>query len=108
MKRKSAKIPDNAICSCVEECAEKMLILSDPTRLKIIRVLLTKTLSVGEIAGITSLDLKRISHHLGIMKLSGLVESKREGRNRVYKISSKILSSSGIDLGCCSINFRKI
>ena len=102
--------PENTdgLCSCVEECAEKMLILSDPTRLRIIRVLLKTPLNVGEISDLTSLDIKRISHHLGIMKLSGLVEAKKEGRTRVYRISSKISSGTGIDLGCCKINFRPL
>ena len=108
MLRKNAKETDNRMCSCVEECAEKMLILSDPTRLRIIRILLKKPLNVGEISKLTSLEVKRISHHLGIMKLSGLVEAKREGRNKVYKINSKISVGSGIDLGCCHINFRPL
>ena len=96
------------MCTCVEECAEKMLILSDPTRLKIIRVLLKKPLNVGEISKITDLEIKRVSHHLGIMKLSGLVKAKRDGRTKVYKINSGISSGYGLDLGCCQISFRPI
>ena len=108
MQKKKKDTPIIGMCTCVEECAEKMLILSDPTRLRIIRVLLKKPLNVGEISKFTSLEVKRISHHLGIMKLAGLVVSRREGRTKVYKINSKVSAGYGLDLGCCHISFRTI
>ncbi len=99
------KAPNTGICLNPDDCAEKMMVLSDPSRLRIIRSLLSGSQNVGEIARLTNLDLHRVSHHLGIMRMVGLVESKRQGRNIIYNISRRVLTKGGIDLGCCIIQF---
>lgn len=99
------KRPSTGMCLTQDEGAEKMMILSDPSRLRIIRFLLKGGHNVGEIAQAVNLNVHRVSHHLGIMRLVGLVEAKRQGRNVVYSIRQGVVKGEGIDLGCCTIQF---
>ena len=59
--------------------------LSDKTRRKIISLLKIKDLSAGEISDNFSLSKPTISHHLAILKESGIVDSKKEKNNIIYK-----------------------
>jgi len=102
------KTPNTGMCLNPDECAKAMMTLSDPTRLRIIRTLLDNKRNVSEIAKITSLNIHRVSHHLGIMRLVGLVEPSRHGRNIVYNINPRISTKQGLDLGCCYITFRRL
>ena len=102
----SEKIPDTGMCLNPDECAKAMMTLTDSNRLRIIRALLVSRRNVGEIAKITGLNIHRVSHHLGIMRLVGLVEPSRQGRNIVYNINPSILTKHGVDLGCLCITFR--
>ncbi len=104
----SEKTPDSGMCLNPDECAKAMMTLSDPTRIRIIRTLLGSRHNVGEIAKITGLNTHRVSHHLGIMRMVGLVEPSRQGRNIVYDISPRISTKQGLDLGCCYITFRRL
>lgn len=102
------KAPATGMCLNPDDCAEKMMVLSDPSRLRIIRLLLSGGNNVGEIARLINLNVHRVSHHLGIMRMVGLVEPNRQGRNISYNISRRILTKNGIDLGCCIIQFRAL
>lgn len=85
-----------------------MKVLADPNRIRIIRALIGGSRNVSEISEITGLDVHRISHHLGRMRLAGIVACTREGRNIIYSIHSRIASESGLDLGCSQIVFRPL
>ncbi len=92
------------------ECARILKALGDESRLKIVRLLLQGEKSVSEI--VQSLDIiqPQASHHLSILRSSGLVSTRREG-NRIinfinpgkYSLKKK---KTGINLGCCSIDFN--
>jgi ArsR family transcriptional regulator len=103
------RAPSSGMCLNPDDCAEKMMVLSDSSRLRIIRSLLSGGHNVGEIAKAVNLSVHRVSHHLGIMRLVGLLEAKRQGRNVIYSIRQRIfLKNKGIDLGCCTIHFRAL
>jgi ubiquinone/menaquinone biosynthesis C-methylase UbiE len=63
--------------------------LSDPTRLRIVRLLERSELSVNELQEITRMGQSRISTHLGLLQESGLLESRREGKRAFYHINSQ-------------------
>jgi DNA-binding MarR family transcriptional regulator len=105
---KQEKAPKAGMCLSPEECSGAMRLLSDPCRIRIVRALFNGRNNVGEIAKLTGIDTHRVSHHLGIMRLSGLVEARRSGRNVVYNVSERVLGKGGLDLGCCSIAFRAL
>lgn len=94
-----------------DECAKILKALGDESRLKIFRLLLQEERSVSEI--VRSLDIlqPQASHHLSILRSSGLVGTRREGNKIInfihpgkYRLTRKEI---GVHLGCCSINFGK-
>ncbi|WP_394729716.1 ArsR/SmtB family transcription factor [Altererythrobacter sp. GH1-8] len=53
--------------------------LADPTRLRILRLLGTMELAVGELAQVLGQSQPRVSRHVGILCDAGLAERRREG-----------------------------
>lgn len=53
--------------------------LADPTRLRIMRLLGSMELAVGEIAQVLGQSQPRVSRHIGILCDAGLLERRREG-----------------------------
>lgn len=64
--------------------------LSDPTRRKILELLQNKLLNAGEIADYFQITKPSISHHLTILKNSGLIIDERKGQNIVYSIDMTV------------------
>jgi ArsR family transcriptional regulator, arsenate/arsenite/antimonite-responsive transcriptional repressor len=60
--------------------------LSDPTRLRIILLLLGKDLCVCELTFILKMSQSRVSHQLRILRDAGLAEDKRDGNWMIYGI----------------------
>lgn len=75
----------------VEEAAKLFSVLSEPTRLKIIRILMEGALTVGEL--VEKLDLKQgsVSKQLGILHESGLLSRERDGNFIRYQIGDPIV-----------------
>ena len=90
------------------DCAGKLKILSDPTRLGVLESLMTGPKNVGELMEQLDVEQSLLSHHLAILRDTGLVESSREGKAKVYQLSASVSGSTAgkaIDLGCCKISF---
>ena len=64
--------------------------LSDPTRSKILELLQDKPMSAGEIADEFHITKPSISHHLSILKNSGLIIDERQGQNIVYSLDMTV------------------
>lgn len=64
--------------------------LSDPTRLRIILLLLGKDLCVCELTFVLKMSQSRVSHQLRILRDAGLVEDKRDGKWIIYGIPSDV------------------
>lgn len=72
----------------VKDIAGTFKALSDPTRLRIVRLLLRQhELCVCEIMFVLGMEQSRISHQMRILRHAGLVEDIREGRWINYRIS---------------------
>lgn len=66
--------------------------LSDEVRIEILNILGLGELNVQEIADKSSVSRPNVSHHLQILKRSGLVASRKEGKEVYYSIrTDKIL-----------------
>jgi ArsR family transcriptional regulator len=63
--------------------------MADPTRLRILHLLLQKDLCVCELMFILKMEQSRISHQLRILRDAGLVEDKREGKWMIYRVLNK-------------------
>lgn len=91
-----------------DRCAGLLKALSEPARLKIVDALRSGPKSVGVIASLLDLELVNASHHLGVLKLAGIVESERDGRHMIYHLAEGILqegerTSQQLNLGCCQL-----
>lgn len=69
--------------------------LSDPTRLRIIRLLLDRDLCVCEITYILEMAQSRVSHQLRILRDAGLVEDIRDGQWIIYRLPDRGRSTIG-------------
>ena len=59
--------------------ATTLKVLSDPTRLRILRMLSREELSVGELARVIAMSQSRVSNHLKVLRESAMLEERREG-----------------------------
>jgi ArsR family transcriptional regulator len=60
--------------------------LSNITRVKILACLGDSDKSVTQLIGRCDLSQSAVSQHLDYLKNAGLIESKKEGRERIYKV----------------------
>ena len=60
--------------------------LSDPTRLRIISILLDGEMNVGEIAGQLAMTESAVSHQLRGLRHMRLVRSRKDGRQVFYAL----------------------
>ncbi len=65
--------------------------LNDPTRRAILELLKSKDLTAGEIAEQFDMSFPSISHHLEILKRSGLLVSVKEGQFVYYSINTTVM-----------------
>lgn len=93
-----------------DKCSVFLKALADPQRLKLVQCLQEGPRSVTELAEQLDDELRNVSHHLGVLRSAGLVESRREGRQMIYTLLPSVLRSSRsskehdvLDLGCCKI-----
>ena len=61
--------------------------LSDPTRLRIISVLLESEMNVGDIAGQLGMSESAVSHQLRGLRQLRLLRSRKEGRQVYYALN---------------------
>jgi DNA-binding transcriptional ArsR family regulator len=64
--------------------------LADPTRRNILKLLRGSDMTAGEIADHFNITKPSISHHLNILKQSGLVLDERKGQYIVYSLNMTV------------------
>lgn len=64
--------------------------ISDPGRIRILKMLLYKPLCVCEITDILGLAASTVSNHLGILKEAGLIKDYKDGKWINYSICNEI------------------
>ena len=78
----------------VERAANMIKAISHPMRLAILGYLGDgKRLSVTEIHNLLKIEQSTASHHLGILKDKGILASVRMGKNTLYYLKRKNLST---------------
>lgn len=65
--------------------------LNDPTRREILELLKKGDMTAGEIADRFNISKPSISHHLDLLKQSGLVQSVKEGQFITYSLNTTVL-----------------
>ena len=61
--------------------------LSDPTRLQVIGLLSEGERHVGGLCDQFNLTQPSVSHHLALLRLGGIVDSRRQGKNSFYSLT---------------------
>jgi len=93
-----------------DDCASILRALSDSTRLRVVRLLLSRPYLVSELNGFLEIEQSLLSHHLRILRDAGLVSTRREGKSVRYQLARELDAqkrADSIDLGCCCLSFRK-
>lgn len=65
----------------------------DPTRVRIMMLLLNQEACVQDIANILNMTQSAVSHQLKLLKSEDLVKSRREGKNMYYSLADEHVRS---------------
>ncbi len=90
-------------------CSNIMKVLADATRMAVIERLLERPQRVHELNASLRMDPTLLSHHLRVLREAGLVTTKRDGKEILYRLAStvrKSAKSSTLDFGCCKLEFK--
>jgi DNA-binding transcriptional ArsR family regulator len=95
------------------DCIAALKALGEETRLRILRLLFKGPMSVNDIADRLSVSQYNVSKHLRIMREAGLLEQKKQGKQRLYFVPpvlrAQVSSNNNIlDLGCCTFRLDKL
>ena len=80
--------------------AELFKVFGDSTRIKILYALLEKEMSVTEISESLSMTQPAISQQLRVLKTSGLVRNRRDGKSILYSLADehvKVILNIGVE-----------
>jgi ArsR family transcriptional regulator len=64
--------------------------LADPTRLRVVLLLLRRDLCVCELTAVLGMEQSRVSHQLQILRQAGLVKDVRDGKWIIYRIPAPV------------------
>lgn len=78
-------------CEAVGENDDRAIIggfelLSDATRLRIINLLASGEMFVAEMGAELEMTQPAVSHHLALLRVAGLIESRRDGKRNYYRL----------------------
>jgi ArsR family transcriptional regulator len=93
------------------DCATKLAVLADPTRLAVLEVLLDGPRNVKEINEHVGIAQNLLSHHLRVLREAELVTCRRDGKAVRYALARGVevgKSHHAINLGCCSLKFTNL
>ena len=83
-----------------EKTADIFKALGDSTRLKILKLIVSREnrVCVGMIASHLNVSQPAVSQHLKILKTAGIVEANRQGFHMHYSVCDTALKNHGIDI----------
>src|SRR6478672_413392 len=77
----------------VRELAQVFRLLSDETRLRILLYLAqNQELNVTDLCNRLGQTQPAVSHHLALLRVSGLIEARRSGKNNFYSVRTEHLN----------------
>ena len=95
-----------------QEWVETLKALADQTRLRMVRVLINGSKSVGELAESLEISPYNASKHLRVLRGVGIVEVSQSGTRRECAIAEnfrkKINREPVLDLGCCVFRMAQL
>jgi ArsR family transcriptional regulator len=93
-----------------DECLPALRALADPTRQKLVELLLARPRHVNALAEALGTPQYNVSKHLRILRAAGLVVAARQGKEVVCSVAPALrarLQQGGwaLELGCCAFRF---
>ncbi|OWK40882.1 ArsR/SmtB family transcription factor [Fimbriiglobus ruber] len=88
-------------------CADLLQALAEPTRLRIIELLLTGKKNVTELARDLNTEIVNVSHHLSVLRHAGLVSNEKHGRQVEYSLHPEYFpddDAASMDFGWCRVD----
>ena len=73
------------------KAAAMLAALAEPTRLRIAFYLARGPRHVTQLADLLEIPMVNMSHHLGVMRQSGLLDDEKDGRRVIYSFREGIL-----------------
>jgi len=94
-----------------EGCADILRALGDATRLSVLQALLEGPAHVNDLLKRVSVGQSLLSHHLKVLRDTGLVLAKRDGKAVLYRVAPGIADQTpgrSLDLKCCQVVFSPV
>jgi DNA-binding transcriptional ArsR family regulator len=95
-----------------QKWVEILKALADQTRLRMVRVLIVGSKSVGELAESLAISPYNASKHLRVLRGVGIVEVSQSGTRRECAITGdfrkRIKREDVLDLGCCVFRLSQL
>ena len=93
-------------------CIPALKALGEETRMRLLRLLFCRPLSVNEISDRLKVSQYNVSKHLRVMREAGLLRSEKRGKLRLYAVSEELRKElpqghGVLDLGCCMFKLDK-
>lgn len=82
----------------LDHSTELLRLLADPSRVRLLNLLVDEELSVAELVTTTRLSQSRVSTHLGRLREAGLVRDRREGAACFYSLNEAAMPEDARDL----------
>ena len=75
----------------IQDVVDVCRMLGDSTRAGIVALLAKGAKSVGELCKALDLPQPGVSHHLGLLRMSGLLKRQRKGKQMIYSLNRERL-----------------
>ncbi len=94
-------------------CLAVLKALSEPTRMRIVRLLLKHPLGVNDISERLGVSQYNTSKHLRILREAGLLQTEKQGKLRLYGLATALAdriaaNKNVLQLDCCTFRFNKL
>ena len=77
-----------------KQIARMLSAVGEPTRMFILHELAVSPLNVGQLAKSLGIAMVNMSHHLGVLRQAGILESTRNGRRIIYSLHPEVFTPS--------------
>lgn len=95
--------------AAVKRASVMLAAVGEPTRLRIVEMLFHGSKNVSEIAKNVGIEIVNASHHLGVLRHSGLAVTEKAGRCVIYSLNPDFvnLATRTIDTGWCTLSMPR-
>ena len=95
-----------------DPCISWLKALGDETRWRLVRELLTRSQTVGELVERLGVSQYNVSKHLRVLREAGIIAGARNGRHMECSIAPAfarrlVQNQDVLDLGCCTFRFGR-